>query len=72
MSSVIYAVLFSFLLSTITSLFLIPLFKKLNLGQSIKNGIPISHKKKGWNSYIWWYYFYFFINNNNVIYNKKL
>ncbi|KOM98561.1 phospho-N-acetylmuramoyl-pentapeptide-transferase [Clostridium botulinum] len=46
MSSVIYAVLFSFLLSTITSLFLIPLFKKLNLGQSIKNGIPISHKKK--------------------------
>ncbi|NFB55981.1 phospho-N-acetylmuramoyl-pentapeptide-transferase [Clostridium botulinum] len=46
MSTVIYAVLFSFLLSTITSLFLIPLFKKLNLGQSIKNGIPISHKKK--------------------------
>ncbi|KEI86308.1 phospho-N-acetylmuramoyl-pentapeptide-transferase [Clostridium botulinum B2 267] len=46
MSSVIYAVLFSFLLSTITSLFLIPLFKKLNLGQSIKNGIPINHKKK--------------------------
>ncbi len=36
MSTVIYAVLFSFLLSTITSLFLIPLFKKLNLGQSIK------------------------------------
>ena len=27
-------------------MFLIPLFKKLNLGQSIKNGIPISHKKK--------------------------
>ncbi|ACO86165.1 phospho-N-acetylmuramoyl-pentapeptide-transferase [Clostridium botulinum] len=46
MSTIIYAVLFSFLLSTITSLFLIPLFKKLNLGQSIKNGIPISHKKK--------------------------
>ncbi|NFD76725.1 phospho-N-acetylmuramoyl-pentapeptide-transferase [Clostridium botulinum] len=46
MSTVIYAVLFSFLLSTITSLLLIPLFKKLNLGQSIKNGIPISHKKK--------------------------
>ncbi|AUN16990.1 phospho-N-acetylmuramoyl-pentapeptide-transferase [Clostridium botulinum] len=46
MSTVIYAVLFSFLLSTITSLFLISLFKKLNLGQSIKNGIPISHKKK--------------------------
>ncbi|HDK7168863.1 TPA: phospho-N-acetylmuramoyl-pentapeptide-transferase [Clostridium botulinum] len=46
MSTVIYAVLFSFLLSTITSLFLIPLFKKFNLGQSIKNGIPISHKKK--------------------------
>ncbi|KEJ02022.1 phospho-N-acetylmuramoyl-pentapeptide-transferase [Clostridium botulinum] len=46
MSTVIYAVLFSFLLSTITSLFLIPLFKKLNLGQSIKNEIPISHKKK--------------------------
>ncbi|NFP91290.1 phospho-N-acetylmuramoyl-pentapeptide-transferase [Clostridium sporogenes] len=46
MSTVIYAVLFSFLLSTITSLFLIPLFKKLNLGQSIKNGIPINHKKK--------------------------
>lgn len=35
-----------FLLSTITGLLLIPLFKKLNLGQSIKNGIPISHKKK--------------------------
>ncbi|ABS40618.1 phospho-N-acetylmuramoyl-pentapeptide-transferase [Clostridium botulinum] len=46
MSTIIYAVLFSFLLSTITSLFLIPLFKKLNLGQSIKNGIPINHKKK--------------------------
>lgn len=46
MSTIIYAVLFSFLLSTITGLFLIPLFKKLNLGQSIKNGIPISHKKK--------------------------
>jgi len=46
MSTIIYAVLFSFLLSTITSLFLIPLFKKLNLGQSIKNGIPIGHKKK--------------------------
>ena len=46
MSTIIYAVLFSLLLSTITSLFLIPLFKKLNLGQSIKNGIPISHKKK--------------------------
>lgn len=46
MSTIIYAVLFSFLLSTITSLSLIPLFKKLNLGQSIKNGIPISHKKK--------------------------
>ncbi|HDK7137705.1 TPA: phospho-N-acetylmuramoyl-pentapeptide-transferase [Clostridium botulinum] len=46
MSTVIYAVLFSFLLSTITGLLLIPLFKKLNLGQSIKNGIPISHKKK--------------------------
>ncbi|AVQ38100.1 phospho-N-acetylmuramoyl-pentapeptide-transferase [Clostridium botulinum] len=46
MSTIIYAVLFSFLLSTITGLLLIPLFKKLNLGQSIKNGIPISHKKK--------------------------
>ncbi|AVQ44800.1 phospho-N-acetylmuramoyl-pentapeptide-transferase [Clostridium botulinum] len=46
MSTIIYAVLFSFLLSTITNLFLIPLFKKLNLGQSIKNGIPINHKKK--------------------------
>ncbi|ACA55564.1 phospho-N-acetylmuramoyl-pentapeptide-transferase [Clostridium botulinum] len=46
MSTIIYAVLFSFLLSTITGLFLIPLFKKLNLGQSIKNGIPINHKKK--------------------------
>lgn len=46
MSTIVYAVLFSFLLSTITGLLLIPLFKKLNLGQSIKNGIPISHKKK--------------------------
>lgn len=46
MSTIIYAVLFSFLLSTITGLLLIPLFKKLNLGQNIKNGIPISHKKK--------------------------
>ncbi|KEJ00286.1 phospho-N-acetylmuramoyl-pentapeptide-transferase [Clostridium botulinum A2B7 92] len=46
MSTIIYAVLFSFLLSTIIGLFLIPLFKKLNLGQSIKNGIPINHKKK--------------------------
>jgi len=46
MSTIIYAVLFSFLLSTVTGLLLIPLFKKLNLGQNIKNGIPISHKKK--------------------------
>ncbi|MCC5423480.1 phospho-N-acetylmuramoyl-pentapeptide-transferase [Clostridium botulinum] len=46
MSTIIYAVLFSFLLSTITGLLLIPLFKKLNLGQNIKNGIPINHKKK--------------------------
>ncbi|NFL56477.1 phospho-N-acetylmuramoyl-pentapeptide-transferase [Clostridium botulinum] len=46
MSTTIYAVLFSFLLSTITGLLLIPLFKKLNLGQNIKNGIPINHKKK--------------------------
>ncbi|WP_027624474.1 phospho-N-acetylmuramoyl-pentapeptide-transferase [Clostridium lundense] len=46
MSTIIYAVLFSFLLSTITGLLLIPLFKKLDLGQNIKNGIPINHKKK--------------------------
>lgn len=46
MSTIIYAVLFSFLLSTVTGLLLIPLFKKLNLGQNIKKGIPISHKKK--------------------------
>ncbi|MGO5065328.1 MULTISPECIES: phospho-N-acetylmuramoyl-pentapeptide-transferase [unclassified Clostridium] len=46
MNTIIYAVIFSFLLSTIISLLLIPLFKKLNLGQNIKDGIPISHKKK--------------------------
>ena len=46
MSTIINAVLFSFLLSTITGLLFIPLFKKLNLGQNIKDGIPISHKKK--------------------------
>ncbi len=46
MSTIIYAVLFSFLLSTVAGLLLIPLFKKLDLGQNIKNGIPISHKKK--------------------------
>lgn len=46
MSTIIYSILFSFLLSTIIGLLLIPLFKKLNLGQNIKDGIPISHKKK--------------------------
>lgn len=46
MNTIIYAVIFSFLLSTIIGLLLIPLFKKLNLGQNIKDGIPISHKKK--------------------------
>lgn len=46
MSNVIYSILFSFLMSTIIGLLLIPLFSKLKLGQNIREEGPKSHNKK--------------------------
>lgn len=46
MSNIIYSVLLSFLISSIVGLFFIPLLKKLNLGQNIREEGPKSHIKK--------------------------
>ena len=46
MITIIYALILSFLISSITGLFLIPLFKKLKLGQNIRENGPKSHLKK--------------------------
>jgi phospho-N-acetylmuramoyl-pentapeptide-transferase len=46
MSTIIYAVLLSFLVSSLTGFLLIPLFKKLKMGQNIRKGCPQSHIKK--------------------------
>ena len=46
MSNIIFAVLLSFLISTIAGLIIIPSFNKLNLGQNIREEGPKSHSKK--------------------------
>jgi phospho-N-acetylmuramoyl-pentapeptide-transferase len=46
MSNIIYSVLLSFLIASITGLLLIPLFKILRLGQNIREDGPKSHNKK--------------------------
>jgi phospho-N-acetylmuramoyl-pentapeptide-transferase len=46
MVTIIYAVLLSFLISSLTGFLLIPLFKKLKMGQNIRKGCPQSHIKK--------------------------
>jgi len=46
MSNIIYAVLLSFLISSIIGFLLIPLFKTLKLGQNIREDGPKSHNKK--------------------------
>jgi len=45
-SKIIYAILLSFLLSSIIGAILIPLFKRLKLGQNIREEGPKSHYKK--------------------------
>lgn len=46
MDIIIYAILLSFLLSTLIGMLFIPLFKKLKLGQNIRKEGPKSHNKK--------------------------
>ncbi len=46
MTNIVYAVLLSFLISSFTGMILIPIFKKLKLGQNIKEEAPKSHNKK--------------------------
>lgn len=46
MNKIIYSVLLGFLISSILGLIIIPLLKKLNLGQNISEDGPKSHKKK--------------------------
>lgn len=46
MNTIIYAVLLSFLISSITGLLVIPLFKVLKLGQNIREEGPRSHHRK--------------------------
>ena len=46
MSNIIFAVLLSFLISTIAGLIIIPSFSKLNLGQNIREEGPKNHSKK--------------------------
>ncbi|WP_102399859.1 phospho-N-acetylmuramoyl-pentapeptide-transferase [Haloimpatiens massiliensis] len=46
MITIIFAILLSFLICSITGLILIPLFNKLKLGQNIKKEAPKSHNKK--------------------------
>lgn len=46
MNIIIYAILLSFLISSLIGLLIIPILKKLKLGQNIRDTAPETHKKK--------------------------
>lgn len=46
MNTLAYSILLSFLVSSVIGIIIIPLLKKLNLGQNIRDSAPSNHKKK--------------------------
>ena len=46
MNTLIFSILLSFLICSLTGMIIIPIFKKLKLGQNIKDTAPKTHKKK--------------------------
>lgn len=46
MNILVYSIILSFLISSVIGLILIPMLKKLNLGQNIRDTAPSNHKKK--------------------------